>query len=51
MPEAIGLPIDEACGRFGDRTYLSGRHNQGMAIYLILDDQRRVVVLRVVRAG
>ena len=33
------------------RTYLFGRHNQGMAIYLILDDQRRVVILRVVWAG
>lgn len=33
------------------RTYLFGQHDQGMAIYLILDDQRRVVVLRVLWAG
>ena len=33
------------------RTYLFGEHDQGMAIYLILDDQRRVVVLRVLWAG
>ena len=33
------------------RTCLFGQHDQGMAIYLILDDQRRVVVLRVLWAG
>jgi hypothetical protein len=33
------------------RTYAFGQHDQGLVIYLILDDQRRVVVLRVLWAG
>jgi hypothetical protein len=33
------------------RTHAFGQHDQGLAIYLILDDQRRVVVLRVLWAG
>lgn len=33
------------------RTHAFGQNNQGMAIYLILDDQRRVVVLRVLWTG
>ncbi len=33
------------------RTYISGQHDQGMVIYLILEDQRRVIVLRVLWAG
>jgi hypothetical protein len=33
------------------RTFAFGRHDQGLVVYLILDDQRRVVVLRVLWAG
>jgi len=33
------------------RTYAFGKHDQGLVVYLILDDQRRVVVLRVLWAG
>ena len=33
------------------RTHVFGKHNQGLAIYLILDDQRRVIVLRVLWMG
>ncbi len=33
------------------RTLAFGKHDQGLVIYLILDDQRRVVVLRVLWAG
>jgi hypothetical protein len=33
------------------RTHVFGKHDQGMVIYLILDDQRRVIVLRVLWAG
>jgi hypothetical protein len=33
------------------RTLAFGKHDQGMVIYLILDDQRRVIVLRVLWAG
>jgi hypothetical protein len=33
------------------RTCAFGQHDQGLVIYLILDDQRRVVVLRVLWAG
>ena len=33
------------------RTHAFGKHDQGLVIYLILDDQRRVVVLRVLWAG
>jgi hypothetical protein len=33
------------------RTHVFGKHDQGLVIYLILDDQRRVVVLRVLWAG
>jgi hypothetical protein len=29
----------------------SAKHDQGMVIYLILNDQRRVIVLRVLWAG
>jgi hypothetical protein len=29
------------------RTHVFGQHGQGLAIYLILEDQRRVIVLRV----
>ena len=32
------------------RTHVFGQHDRGMAVYLILDDQRRVVVLRVLWA-
>jgi hypothetical protein len=45
----------EACNRqradTNMRTYAFGQHDQGLVIYLILDDQRRVVVLRVLWAG
>jgi hypothetical protein len=33
------------------RTHAFGQHDQGLAIYLILDDQRRVIVLRVLWIG
>ena len=33
------------------RTHTLGKHGEGLVIYLILDDQRRVVVLRVLWAG
>lgn len=33
------------------RTHTFGSHGEGLMIYLILDDQRRVVVLRVLWAG
>jgi hypothetical protein len=33
------------------RTHAFGEHGEGLVIYLILDDQRRVVVLRVLWAG
>jgi hypothetical protein len=33
------------------RTHAFGRNDQGLAIYLILDDQRRVIVLRVLWIG
>lgn len=33
------------------RTHAFGKHGEGLVIYLILDDQRRVVVLRVLWAG
>jgi hypothetical protein len=33
------------------RTHVFGGHAEGLVIYLILDDQRRVVVLRVIWAG
>jgi hypothetical protein len=33
------------------RTHVFGKHDQGLMIYLILDDQRRVIVLRVLWAG
>ena len=33
------------------RTHAFGQRDQGLAIYLILDDQRRVVVLRVLWTG
>ena len=33
------------------RTHAFGNHGDGLVIYLILDDQRRVVVLRVLWAG
>lgn len=33
------------------RTYVFGKHDQGMVIYLILEDQRRVIALRVLWAG
>jgi hypothetical protein len=33
------------------RTHVFGQHDQGLAIYLILDDQRRVIVLRVLWTG
>jgi hypothetical protein len=33
------------------RTHTFGQHDQGLAIYLILDDQRRVIVLRVLWSG
>lgn len=33
------------------RTHAFGGHGEGLVIYLILDDQRRVVVLRVLWAG
>jgi hypothetical protein len=33
------------------RTHAFGKHDQGLVIHLILDDQRRVVVLRVLWAG
>jgi hypothetical protein len=29
------------------RTHVFGKHEQGLAVYLILEDQRRVIVLRV----
>ena len=32
------------------RTHAVGKHGEGLVIYLILDDQRRVVVLRVLWA-
>jgi hypothetical protein len=33
------------------RTHVFGKHDQGLATYLILDDQRRVIVLRVFWIG
>lgn len=33
------------------RTHAVGKHGEGLVIYLILDDQRRVAVLRVLWAG
>jgi hypothetical protein len=33
------------------RTHVFGKHDQGLATYLILDDQRRVIVLRVLWMG
>jgi hypothetical protein len=33
------------------RTHVFGKYDQGLVIYLILEDQRRVVVLRVLWAG
>jgi hypothetical protein len=33
------------------RTLAFGHHGEGLMIYLILDDQRRVVILRVLWAG
>lgn len=33
------------------RTHAFGNHGDGLVIYLILDDQRRVVILRVLWAG
>lgn len=33
------------------RTCAFGEHGEGLVIYVILDDQRRVVVLRVLWAG
>jgi hypothetical protein len=33
------------------RTHAFGQHDQGLAIYLILEDQRRVIVLRVLWMG
>jgi hypothetical protein len=33
------------------RTPAFGEHREGLAIYLILDDQQRVIVLRVIWAG
>lgn len=33
------------------RTHAVGKHGEGLVIYLILDDQRRVVVLRILWAG
>ena len=33
------------------RTHAFGQRDQGLAIYLILDDQRRVAVLRVLWTG
>jgi hypothetical protein len=33
------------------RTHALGEHGQGLVIYVILDDQRRVVVLRVLWTG
>jgi hypothetical protein len=33
------------------RTHVFGEHDRGLVTYLILDDQRRVVVLRVLWVG
>jgi hypothetical protein len=33
------------------RSHAFGEHGEGLVIYVILDDQRRVVVLRVLWAG
>ncbi|MGH3318815.1 MAG: hypothetical protein ACRDN9_01325 [Streptosporangiaceae bacterium] len=33
------------------RAHPFGEHDQGLAIYLVLEDQRRVIVLRVMWAG
>jgi len=33
------------------RTHVFGKHDQGLVIYLILEDRRRVVVLRVLWVG
>jgi len=33
------------------RTHSFGEHGEGLVIYLILEDQRRVVVLRALWAG
>jgi hypothetical protein len=33
------------------RAHAFGKHGEGLAVYVILDEQRRVVVLRVLWAG
>jgi hypothetical protein len=33
------------------RTHAFGEHGEGLVIYVILDDQRRVIVVRVLWAG
>jgi plasmid stabilization system protein ParE len=46
-----GEPYDRQRPDGNMRTYVFGKHDQGMVIYLVLEDQRRVVVLRVLWAG
>lgn len=33
------------------RAHAFGKHGEGLAVYVILDDQRRVIVLRVLWVG
>lgn len=42
-----GDPYDRQRPDTNMRTLAFGRHGDGLLIYLILDDQRRVVILRV----
>lgn len=46
-----GDPYDRQRPDANMRTLAFGRHGEGLVIYLILDDQRRVVVLRALWAG
>ena len=46
-----GEPYDQQRPDGNLRTHTLGEHGEGLVVYLILDDQRRVVVLRVLWAG
>lgn len=46
-----GDPYDRQRPDANMRTHTFGEHGEGLAVYLILDDQRRVIVLRVLWTG
>lgn len=46
-----GDPYDRQRPDANMRTHAFGEHGEGLVIYVILEDQRRVVVLRVLWAG